>query len=273
LAITADMYHYTAGATGLDATMPRWVQEGGHQAWVERLKDPAIRERLRAEMNTPTADWENMYLGVGTPDNILFLAFKNDALKPYTGQTLAQVAAARGTSPEDTIFDLVIEDDSRVGAAFFMMTEDNIRRQVALPWVSVDSDEGSLAPEGVFLKSNVHPRAYGTFARYLGKYVRDEQIIPLAEAIRKLTRLPAEVLKLDRRGQLKPGYAADLAIFDPATIQDHATYAEPHQYATGMVHVFVNGAQVLRDGQHTGATPGQVVRGPAGKRLVNGPRT
>jgi N-acyl-D-amino-acid deacylase len=273
LHITADMYHYTAGATGLDATMPRWVQEGGHRAWVERLKDPAIRARLRREMNQASDDWENMYLGVGTPDNILFLAFKNDALKPYTGQTLAQVAAARGTAPEETIFDLVVEDDSRVGAAFFMMSEDNVRRQVALPWVSVDSDEASLAPEGVFLKSNAHPRAYGTFARYLGKYVRDEQIIPLAEALRKLTSLPAETLKLDRRGRLAPGYYADLAIFDPAAIADHATFAEPHQYATGMVHVFVNGTQVLKDGQHTGAKPGQVVRGPGAKRFVNGPRT
>ncbi len=262
LHITADMYHYTAGATGLDATMPRWVQEGGHRAWVERLKDPAIRARLRAEMNQASDDWENMYLGVGTPDNILFLAFKNDALKHYTGQTLAQVAAARGTSPEETIFDLVVEDDSRVGAAFFMMSEDNVRRQVALPWVSVDSDEASLAPEGVFLKSNAHPRAYGTFARYLGKYVRDEQIIPLAEAVRKLTSLPASVLNLSQRGLLKPGYFADLAIFDPQKIQDHATFAEPHQYATGMVHVLVNGTQVLKDGEHTGATPGQVVRGP-----------
>jgi N-acyl-D-amino-acid deacylase len=269
LAITADMYHYTAGATGLDATMPRWVQEGGNAAWVARLKDPAIRARLRREMNTPSSEWENMFLGVGTPDNILFLAFKNDALKHYTGQTLAQVAAARGTSPEDTIFDLVIEDDSRVGTAFFMMSEENVRRQVALPWCSVDSDEASLAPEGVFLKSNAHPRAYGTFARYLGKYVRDEQVIPLGEALRKLTSLPAGVLKLDRRGLLEPGYYADLAIFDPAKIQDHATFAQPHQYATGMVHVFVNGAQVLRDGEHTGATPGMVVHGP-GRKAVNG---
>jgi len=269
LAITADMYHYTAGATGLDATMPRWVQEGGHKAWVERLKDPAIRARLLREMNTPSNDWENMYLGVGTPDNILFLAFKNDALKHYTGQTLAQVAAARGTPPDETILDLVVEDDSRVGTAFFMMSEDNLRRQVALPWVSVDSDEASLAPEGVFLKSNAHPRAYGTFARFLGKYVRDEHLIPLGEAVRKLTRLPAETLKLDRRGRLAPGYYADLAIFDPAKIQDHATFAQPHQYATGMVHVFVNGVQVLKGGEHTGATPGQVVKGP-GARIVNG---
>ena len=265
LQITADMYHYTAGATGLDATMPRWVQEGGHAAWVARLKDPAIRQRLLREMNTPSTDWENMYLGVGTPDNILFLAFKNDALKHLTGQTLAQVAAARGKPADETILDLVIEDDSRVGTAFFMMSEENVRRQVALPWVSVDSDEASLAPEGVFLKSNAHPRAYGTFARFLGKYVRDEGIIPLGEAVRKLTALPAGVLKLDRRGRLAPGYYADLAIFDPAKIQDHATFAQPHQYATGMAHVFVNGTQVLQDGEHTGALPGQVVRGPGVK--------
>ncbi len=265
LAITADMYHYTAGATGLDATMPRWVQEGGHSAWVARLKDPVIRARVLREMNTPSDEWENMYLGVGTPDNILFLAFKNDALKPYTGQTLAQVAALRGRPADETILDLVVEDDSRVGTAFFMMSEDNIRQQVALPWVSVDSDEASLAPEGVFLKSNAHPRAYGTFARYLGRYVRDEQIIPLGEAVRKLTRLPAETLKLDRRGALRPGYYADLAIFDPAKIQDHATFAQPHQYSTGMAHVFVNGTQVLKYGEHTGALPGQVVRGPGYK--------
>jgi N-acyl-D-amino-acid deacylase len=262
LAITADMYHYTAGATGLDATMPRWVQEGGHRAWVERLKDPAIRERLRREMNQASDEWENMYLGVGSPDNILFLAFKNDALKHLTGKTLAEVAALRGQPPDETILDLVIEDDSRVGTAFFMMSEDNLRRQVALPWVSVDSDEASLAPEGVFLKSNAHPRAYGTFARFLGKYVRDEHIIPLAEAVRRLTSLPAANLKLDRRGSLQPGGFADLAIFDPAKIQDHATFAQPHQYATGMLHVFVNGVQVLQDGEHTGAKPGQVVRGP-----------
>ena len=241
------------------------MQEGGNQAWMARLKDPAIRARVLSEMNQPSDEWENMYLGVGTPDNILFLAFKNDALKPLTGKTLAEVAAMRGKPADETILDLVVEDDSRVGTAFFMMSEDNIRRQVALPWVSVDSDEASLAPEGVFLKSNAHPRAYGTFARYLGKYVRDEQIIPLAEAIRKLTSLPAENLKLDRRGRLKPGYYADVAVFDPARIQDHATFAQPHQYATSMVHVLVNGTPVLRDGEHTGARPGQVVRGPGYK--------
>lgn len=202
LAITADMYHYTAGATGLDATMPRWVQAGGHRAWVERLKDPAIRERLLREMNQASDEWENMYLGVGSPHNILFLAFKNDALKHLTGKTLAEVAALRGQPPDETLLDLVIEDDSRVGTAFFMMSEDNLRRQVALPWVSVDSDEASLAPEGVFLKSNAHPRAYGTFARFLRKYVRDEHIIPLDEAVRRLTSLPAANLKLDRRVSL-----------------------------------------------------------------------
>jgi N-acyl-D-amino-acid deacylase len=265
LAVTADMYHYLAGGTGLDATMPRWVQEGGNQAWFARLQDPEIRARVLREMNTPSNEWENMYLGVGTPDNILFLAFKNDALKPYIGKTLAEVAALREKPADETILDLVVEDDSRVSAAYFMMSEDNVRRQVALPWMSVNSDEASLAPEGVFLKTNVHPRAYGTFARYLGKYVRDEQVIPLSEAIRKVTSLPAENLKLKGRGRLKPGYFADVAVFDPARIQDHATFAQPHQYATGMVHVFVNGTQVLRDGEHTDARPGQVVRGPGYK--------
>ena len=266
LAITADMYPYTAGATGLDATMPRWVQEGGHRAWVERLMDPAIRERLRREMNTPSNDWENMFLGVGSPDNILFLAFKNEALKHLTGKTLAEVAAQRGQAPEETIMDLVVEDDSRVEAAFFMIAEDNIRREAALPWVSLDSDEASLAPEGVFLKSNPHPRAYGNFARFLGKYVRDEKIVSLEEAVRRMAALPADNLKLTRRGRLAPGFFADVAVFDAAKIQDHATFAQPHQYSTGMVHVFVNGVQVLHSGEHTGARPGQVVRGPGWRR-------
>lgn len=262
LQITADMYPYIAGGTGFDATMPRWVQEGGHQAWIERLKDPAIREQVRREMRTPTDAWENIYLMAGSPENILLAEVRNPALKPLIGKTLAEVAAMRGTSPEDTIMDLVIEDDSRVGAVFFMMSEENVRKQFARPWVSLNSDAASMAPEGVFLKSGAHPRAYGTFARFLGKYVREEQVIPLQEAIRRLTTLPAETLKLDRRGALKPGYFADLALFDPAAIQDHATFEQPHQYATGMVHVFVNGTQVLKDGEHTGAMPGQVVRGP-----------
>ena len=263
--VTADMYTYTAGATGLDAAMPPWVQEGGHKAWVERLKDPAIRERVKREMSTPTDAWENLYLAAG-PENILLVGFKNDALKPLTGKTLAEVAAMRGKSPQETAMDLVIEDDSRVGTIYFLMSEENVRKQIKLPWVSFGSDAESLAPEGVFLKSNPHPRAYGTFARLLGKYVRDEKLIPLEEAIRRLTSLPATNLKLKDRGLLKPGYFADIVIFDPARIQDHATYEKPHQFSMGMVHVFVNGTQVLRNGEHTGALPGRVVRGPGHKR-------
>ena len=261
LAITADMYTYTAGATGLNASMPPSVQAGGFEAWRTRLQDPATRARLEQEMNTPTDEWENLYLAAG-PDNVLLVGFRNEALRPYTGKTLAEVAAERGTSPAVTAMDLVIEDSSRVGTVYFLMTEENVKRQIALPWVSFDSDAGSMAPEGVFLETNTHPRAYGNFARLLGKYVRDEQVISLEEAIYRLTTLPASNLKIRRRGALRPGYFADIAIFDPAAIQDHATFEEPHQYATGMVHVFVNGTQVLRDGEHTGATPGRVVRGP-----------
>ncbi len=266
LAITADMYPYIAAGTGLDATMPRWVQADGHRAWVERLKDPAIRERLRQEMTTPTDEWENVYLMSGTPDNIIISGPRSEHLKPLIGKTLTQVMAERGTSAPDTIMDLVIEDDSRVGIVYFVMTEDNLRQQIRQPWVSLDSDAPSMAPEGVFLKSGTHPRAYGTFARFLGKYVRDDGLIPLEDAVRRLTGLPAENLKLDRRGRLAPGCFADVAVFDPAKVQDHATFAQPHQYATGMVHVFVNGTQVLKDGEHTGATPGQFVRGPGYRR-------
>ncbi len=265
LRITANMYPYTAGATGLNAAMPPWVQEGGHRAWIERLKNPAVRKRVLREMRTPTDQWENLYLMAGSPENVLLVSFKNEALKPLIGKTLAEVARLRGRSPEDTIIDLVIEDDSRVGAVYFLMSEENVRKQIALPWMSFGSDAESLAPEGVFLKSNPHPRAYGTFARVLGRYVREEKIIPLEEAIRRMTSLPAENLKLDRRGRLKVGYFADVVIFDPAKIQDHATYERPHQYATGVIHVFVNGVQVLKDGEHTGATPGRVVRGPGYK--------
>ncbi len=260
LAITADMYTYPASSTGLDASMPPWVQEGGHAAWVERLKDPAIRQRVKREMNTPTDAWSNGYLAAGSPDNILLVSFKNEALKPLTGKTLAEVAALRGTSPEETAMDLVIEDDSRVGCVYFTMSEENVRRKIARPWVSFGSDAGSLAPEGVFLKSNPHPRAYGTFARLLGRYVRDEGAIPLEDAVRRLTALPAANLGIARRGALTPGYFADVVVFDPAAITDHATFDEPHQYATGVLHVFVNGEQVLADGEHTGATPGRVVR-------------
>ncbi|MFL5734104.1 MAG: amidohydrolase family protein [Chloroflexia bacterium] len=262
LPITVDMYTYTAGSTGLDAAMPPWVQEGGLQQWVARLQDPAIRERVRHEIATPTDEWENLYVMAGSPDNVIFVDFKNPTLKPLTGKTLAEVATMRGTSPEDTIIDLVIEDETRVGTVYFMMSEENVRKQIALPWVSFGSDAGSLAPEGNFLKSSTHPRAYGTFARLLGKYVRDEGIIPLHEAVRRLTSLPAANLKIERRGSLQPGYYADIAVFDPATIRDNATFANPQEYATGMAHVFVNGVQVLKEGEHTGVTPGRVVRGP-----------
>jgi N-acyl-D-amino-acid deacylase len=262
LRITADMYTYTAGATGLDAAMPPWVQEGGHRAWLERLRDPAVRKKVIAEMRTPSDEWENLLLAAGSADNVLLVGFKSEALKPHTGRTLAELAAERGVSPEDAAVDLVIADDSRVGTVYFLMDEDNVRRQIALPWVSFGSDAESPAPEGVFLKSNPHPRAYGNFARLLGRYVREEKIVPLAEAVRRLTSLPAGNLGIARRGWLRAGHFADIVVFDPARIADHATFAEPHQLATGVVHVLVNGVAVLRDGEHTGSTPGRVVRGP-----------
>ena len=270
LPITANMYTYIAAGTGLDATMPPWVQEGGLEEWIKRLKDPAIRQLVKTEMSTPTDAWENFFLDAGSPENILLVGFKQDKLKPLTGRTLAQVAKARGTSPQETAMDLVIEDHDRVGTIYFLMSEDNVRKQLKLPWVSFGSDEGSLAPEGVFLKSNPHPRAYGNVARLLGNYVRDEKIIPLEQAIHRLSGLPAENLKLDHRGALKPGFYADVVVFDPAKIQDHASFDKPHQYATGVRDVFVNGVQVLKDGEHTGAKPGQVVRGP-GWRPVSAP--
>ena len=260
LDITADMYTYTAGATGLDAAMPPWVQEGGHDAWVARLQDPEIRARVIAEMRTAGDGWENLYHSAGGADKLLLLGFKNDDLKPLTGKTVAEVAQMRETSPEDTMVDLVIEDDSRVGTAYFLMSEENIHKKIAMPWVAFGSDAESLAPEGVFLKSNPHPRAYGTFARLLGKYVREEGVISLSEAIRRLTSFPAANLGIDDRGRLREGYYADITIFDPETIQDHATFAQPHQYATGVIHVLVNGVPVLVDGEHTGATPGRFVR-------------
>ena len=263
--ITADMYTYPAGATGLDAAMPPWAQEGGLDAWIARMKDPVTRARIRTEMMTPTDQWENLMLGAGTPDNIVLVGFRTDSLKPLTGKTLAQVAAMRGSTPEETAMDLVIADRSRVGTVYFLMSEENIRKQVALPWMSFGSDAESQAPEGAFLKSNPHPRAYGNFARVLGKYVREERIVPLEDAIRRLALLPAENLGIKRRGALRPGYFADIAIFDAARITDHATFEKPHQYATGMVHVFVNGTQVLANGEHTGAKPGRVVRGPGWK--------
>lgn len=265
LKITADMYTYTAGATGLDASMPPWVQEGGIKEWIKRLKDPKIRKKALDEMRKPSDKWENLLLMAGSPERVLLLGFANDSLKRFTGKTLGEVAKIYGKSPEETAMDLVITDSTRVDAAYFMMNEDNVKRQIALPYISFGSDAGSPAAEGVFLKSNDHPRAYGNFARLLGKYVRDEKVIPMEEAIRKLTSLPASNLKIKRRGTLQSRYFADLAIFDPAKIQDNATFEKPHQYATGMVHVFVNGTQVLADGEHTGAKPGRVVRGPGWK--------
>ncbi len=261
LPVTADMYPYTAGATGLYATMPPWVQEGGHRAWVERLQDPRIRARLVEEMRRPGEDWENFLIAAGSADNVLLASFRSDTLKPLTGKTLAEVARMRGKTPEETAMDLVVEDDSRVGAIYFHISEDNVRKQMALPWVSFGSDAGSLAPEGVFLRSNPHPRAYGTFARVLGKYSRDDRVLPLGEAIRRMTSLPATNLGIEGRGRLAPGLFADVVAFDPATIRDNATYEKPHQYATGVVHVLVNGEPVLRDGEHTNARPGRVVRG------------
>ena len=264
LDVTADMYTYTAGSTGLDAAMPTWVQEGGYKAWAQRLQDPKIRAKVAREMVTPSDGWENLLLAAG-PQGTLLVGFKNEALRQYTGKTLAEVAALRHKSPQDTAMDLVVEDGSRVQVVYFLMSEDNVKRQIALPWVSFGSDASAMAAEGVFLKTSTHPRAYGNFARLLGKYVRDEKVIPLAEAIRKLTSFPADTLRVKDRGRLQPNYYADLVVFDPNTIADRSTYENPHQYATGMKHVYVNGVQVLRDGEHTGAKPGRVVRGPGWK--------
>jgi N-acyl-D-amino-acid deacylase len=261
LRITADMYTYPASATGLNASMPLWVQEGGHDAWVERLKDPALRARVIREMNDADATWENRFIQAG-PENILLIEFKRDELKPLIGKTLAEVSAMRGSDPAATAIDLVLEDNSRVGVCYFMMSEDNVRKKVAQPWVSFGSDEEASATEGVFLESNNHPRAFGTFARVLGKYSRDEKVVPLEEAVRRMTSFPAANIGIRDRGQLTEGYFADVVIFDPESIQDHATFEEPHQYATGVEHVFVNGGHVVANGEHTGATPGRVVRGP-----------
>lgn len=266
LTITADMYTYTAGATGLNAAMPPWVQEGGLRQWIERLREPATRVRVIREMRTPSDEWENLLLAAGTPSKVLLTGFKSDALKHFTGKTLAEVATLRGTSAEETAIDLVIEDHSRIDTVYFLMSEENVKRGVALPWVSFGSDAGSLAPEGVFLKSSTHPRAYGNFARLLARYVRQDKLMPLGEAIRKMTSLPADNFHLADRGRLKPGHFADLVVFDPATIQDHATYEKPQQFATGVQHVWVNGQQVLRDGEHTGALPGRVVKGRGRQR-------
>jgi N-acyl-D-amino-acid deacylase len=265
LKITTDMYTYTAGATGLDAAMPTWVQAGGLEEWIKRLKDPAIRARVAAEMKQPGSDWENLYFGAGA-DKMILSGFKNDALKPLTGKTLAEVAAMRGKSPEETAMDLVVEDGSRVGTVYFLMSEDNVRKQVQLPWMSFGSDAASQATEGVFLKSGAHPRTYGNFARLLGRYVRDEKLIPLEQAVYRLTTLPATNLGIKERGALRPGYYADVVVFDPATISDRSTFEKPHQYSVGMRDVFVNGVGVLRNGEHSGATPGRAVRGAGWNR-------
>jgi N-acyl-D-aspartate/D-glutamate deacylase len=259
LRITADMYTYNAGATGLDAAMPPSVQEGGFEAWRKRLQDPTIRTRVLEEMRDPNAPWENLMRLAGSPDRVLLVGFKSEKLKPLTGKTLADVARTRGTSPEDAAIDLVIEDDSRVETIYFLMSDENIRKQIRKLWVSFGSDADAPAPEGVFLKSSRHPRAYGNFANLLGKYVREEKVISLQEAIRRMTSLPASNLGLANRGTLKEGNFADVVIFDPQTIAAPATYERPHQYSVGVIDVFINGVQVLRDGEHTGAKPGRVV--------------
>ena len=263
--LKANMYTYPAGGTGLNACLPPWTLDGGYEALYKRLEDPATRQKIAAEVKTPSDEWENFYLAAGSPDRILLVGFNNEKLKPLTGKSLAAVARERGQDPVETIMDLILEDRSRVGTIFFLMSEENLTKQMKRPWVSFGSDEASQAPEGPFLKSNPHPRAYGNFARLLGKYVRDEKAMSLAEAVRRLTTLPATNLRLQNRGALAPGNFADVVVFDPKTIADRATFEQPHQYAVGMKHVFVNGVQVLADGEHTGATPGRALWGP-GKR-------
>lgn len=263
--IATNMYNYIAGATGLDASMPPWVQEGGYDKWAERLKNPMIRKKVIAEMKQDATDWENLYYGAGSADKLILVGFKNEELKKYTGKTLAEVAQIRGTSPEDTAIDLVIEDGSRVGTVYFLMSEENVTKQIKLPYMSFGSDAGAPSSEGVFLKSNPHPRAYGNFSRLLGKYVRDEQVISLEEAVYKLTSLSTKKLKIKERGLIKEGYFADIVVFDPDEIKDNATFERPHAYASGMKHVWVNGTQMLKDGVHTGHTGGRFVKGPGYK--------
>lgn len=266
LEITTDMYTYIAGATGLDASMPPWVQEGGLDQWIARLKDPAIRKKVIKEMKADTDQWENLMRAAESSDKLILVGFKNDSLKYLTGKTLTEVAKMRGKSPEETAIDLVIQDGSRVGTVYFLMTEENIKKQIKLPYMSFGSDAGTMSPEGVFSKSSTHPRAFGNFARLLGKYVREENVISLEEAIYKLTGLPASNLKIQKRGQLKNGYFADVVVFDPNEISDHATFENPMQYATGVEHVWVNGTHVLENGNHTGAYGGRFVKGPGYKK-------
>jgi N-acyl-D-amino-acid deacylase len=260
--ITANMYTYTAAGTGLDACLPPWAEDGGYPALFKRLRDPATRKKIAAEVQVDSDAWENLYLAAGSPEKILLVGFKSEKLKPLTGKSLAEVAKMRGKDPIETIMDLISEDESRIGTIYFLMSEENVKKELAKPWISFGSDEASQAPEGVFLKSNPHPRAYGNFARVLGKYARDEKVITLPEAVRRLSALPATNLGLDHRGFIQEGMFADVVIFDPATIADRATFDKPHQYAVGMKHVFVNGVQVLKDGEHTGAKPGRALAGP-----------
>jgi N-acyl-D-amino-acid deacylase len=259
--ITADMYTYAASSTGFDAAFPTWMQDGGLEAWVKRLQDPALRARAVAEMKGPTGT-ENARLVVDDPDKVLLVGFKTDKLKPLTGKTLGEVARQRGKPPEEVAADLIVEDGTRIQVVYFSMSDDNVRREIGLPWMSFGADAASQAPEGVFLKSSTHPRAYGNVARLLGHWVRDQHATTLQDAIRRLTSLPATNLAIKQRGWLRPGYYADVVVFDPATIRDNATYAKPQQLATGVEDVFINGVQVMKDGKHTGATPGRVVRGP-----------
>lgn len=263
--ITADMYTYTAAGTGLTSTMPPTLQDGGFGKLRERLQNPAIRAKTKKDMDTKTDKWENLYYASGNPSNILITGFKQDSLKKYIGKTLAEIAKTRNTSPEETAMDLIVQDSTRVETIYFLMDENNIKKELALPWVSFGSDEGSYTNAGVFLKSNAHPRAYGNFARVLGKYVRDEKSISLPMAINKLAKLPAQTLKLKNRGVLKVGNFADIVVFDPAAITDHATFEKPHQYATGVMHVWINGKQVLKNGEHTNAKPGRFLKGPGFK--------
>lgn len=262
LHITADMYNYVAGGTGLTASLPPTLQDGGFGKLLSRLQDAAIRKQTIRDMNTPTTAWENFYVAAGSPDRILLVGFRQDSLKKYTGKSLKEIAQLRNQSPEEAVMDLIVQDSSRIESIYFLMDEENIKKQQQIPWVSFGSDEGSYTPEGVFLQFNCHPRAYGNAARLLGKYVRDEKVLSLAEAIRKMTKLPATNLRIDRRGELKAGHYADVVIFDAAAIQDHATFDKPHQFATGVLHVLVNGVPVLKDGEHTGAKPGRFVKGP-----------
>ena len=262
LKVSADMYTYTAGSTGLNSTLPPWTLDGGFEALFKRLQDPETRKKIAAEVLAKSDSWENMYQLAGSPERILLVGFRNPALRQYIGKTIGEVAKLRGKDPIETIMDLIVEDRSRVDTVYFMMSEENVKKQLKLPWVSFGSDAASMAAEGVFLNSSTHPRAYGNFARLLGKYVRDEKVIPMQEAIRRLAALPAANLGLDRRGLLKSGYFADVVVFDPKTIADRATFEQPHQYAVGMRHVFVNGQQVLKDGEHTGTKSGRALWGP-----------